>query len=89
MSIESPLAKRLKTARLAKQISQKHLGELAGIDELTASPRMNQYETGKHAPDYVTIKHIAGVLGVPVSYFYEEEDWRARMILEASPEESG
>ncbi len=84
MSVVSPLARRLKAARLAKHLSQKHLGELAGIDELSASPRMNQYETGKHAPDYVTIRHIAEVLEVPVSYFYEEEDWRARVILEAS-----
>ncbi len=73
------IAKRLKEARLAKGLSQKKLGIAAGIDEFTASPRMNQYERGVHIPDYSTLERLAQVLEVPVPYFYaaDEElaDW--------------
>ncbi|KTC81709.1 helix-turn-helix domain-containing protein [Legionella brunensis] len=47
----SPLPKRVKEARLATKFSQKELGIAAGIDQFSASPRINQYETGKHTPD--------------------------------------
>lgn len=43
---------RLKEARIRADLSQERLGILAGIDEATASPRMNQYERGTHAPDF-------------------------------------
>ena len=39
---------RLKMARKAKSLSQERLGILAGIDESSASARMNQYETGNY-----------------------------------------
>ncbi|USQ13272.1 helix-turn-helix transcriptional regulator [Legionella lytica] len=77
---DSPLPKRLKEARLAARISQKQLGIAAGIDEFSASPRINQYETGKHAPDFSTLKRIAKVLSVPTAYFYAEEDELANKI---------
>ena len=54
--LKSPIAKRLKEARLEAGLSQKELGVKAGIDQFSASPRMNQYETGKHTPDFGTIK---------------------------------
>lgn len=69
---KSPVAKRLKEARLAAGLSQKSLGIAAGIDEFSASARMNQYETGKHTPDYSTLSLIAKVLKLPVAYFYSE-----------------
>ncbi|WP_131024637.1 helix-turn-helix transcriptional regulator, partial [Klebsiella variicola] len=46
------LTHRLKEARIRASLSQERLGILAGIDEATASPRMNQYERGTHAPDF-------------------------------------
>ena len=46
------LTKRLKEARLRAGLSQEKLGILAGIDEASASVRMNQYEKGKHTPDF-------------------------------------
>ena len=49
-----PIAHRLSFARKAKDISQKQLGIMAGIDEFSASPRINQYERGKHVPDFAT-----------------------------------
>lgn len=76
----SPLPKRLKEARLAANLSQKELGIAAGIDQFSASPRVNQYETGKHTPDFLTLKRIAGVLHVPTAYFYAEEDELAEAI---------
>lgn len=76
----SPLPKRLKEARLAANLSQKELGIAAGIDQFSASPRINQYETGKHSPDFLTLKNLASVLSVPTAFFYAEEDDLAEMI---------
>jgi transcriptional regulator with XRE-family HTH domain len=81
MPTELPIPKRLKAARLAAKLSQEKLGILAGIDEFSASARMNQYETGKHVPDYFTVRKIAQVLQIPTTFFYTEEDDLARHIL--------
>ncbi|WP_152083978.1 helix-turn-helix domain-containing protein [Enterobacter oligotrophicus] len=78
------LIKRLKEARLRAGLSQEKLGILAGIDEASASARMNQYERGKHAPDYEMANRLAKVLQVPVSYFYTQEDDLAQVILKWS-----
>ncbi|MGY5367150.1 helix-turn-helix domain-containing protein [Enterobacter oligotrophicus] len=78
------LIKRLKEARLRAGLSQEKLGVLAGIDEASASARMNQYERGKHAPDYEMANRLAKVLQVPVSYFYTQEDDLAQVILKWS-----
>lgn len=80
----SPISKRLKEARVAAGLSQKKLGIAAGIDEFSASARMNQYETGKHTPDYLTLKCIAKVLKLPTAYFYAETDELAKIINEFS-----
>lgn len=78
--IVSPLPRRLKEARLASKLSQKELGIAAGIDPFSASPRINQYETGKHTPDFLTLKKLAMVLSVPTAFFYAEEDKLAEII---------
>ena len=72
---------RLKIARKAKKLSQERLGILAGIDEASASARMNQYETGKYAPDLLMVTKIAEVLEVPVAYFYTENNLMAEIIM--------
>jgi len=77
----SVVAKRLREARLRAGISQKQLGIKAGLDEFSASPRINQYERGKHTPDYSTVERLAKVLGVPTPYFYAREDELAKLIL--------
>ena len=74
------VAKRLKDARLRSGLSQERLGVAAGIDEMSASARMNQYERGKHIPDLGTLTRIASVLDVPVSYFYAVEDDEAELV---------
>lgn len=84
----SIFAKRLKEARKIAGISQEKLGVAAGIDEMSASARMNQYERGKHDPDYLTVSRIAQVLNVPESYFYTKDDlaaWLAVTYHRASP----
>ena len=77
---DSPIKKRLKDARIAAGLSQKSLGIAADIDEFSASARMNQYETGKHTPDYSMLKRIAKVLKLPAAYFYAESDELALLI---------
>lgn len=76
----SPVCKRLKEARLAAKLSQKKLGIAAGIDEFSASARMNHYEKGRHEPDFPMLKRIAKVLKLPVAYFYAEADDLAELI---------
>ncbi|EHO5625473.1 TPA: helix-turn-helix transcriptional regulator [Salmonella enterica] len=72
---------RLKKARLNARLTQEQLGILVNIDEGSASARMNQYEKGKHVPDFSLSKKIAEALNVPVSYFYTPEDDIADILL--------
>jgi len=80
LATRNPVQKRLKQARTAAGLSQKGLGIAAGIDEFSASARMNQYETGKHMPDFLTLKHIGRVLKLPVAFFYAEDNDLAGII---------
>src|SRR5882762_10037381 len=80
----SIVAKRLKEARLNAGISQKQLGIKAGIDEFSASARINQYERGKHTPDLLTLTRLAAVMKVPAPYFYCEDEELAGFILKFS-----
>ncbi len=76
----SPVGRRLKEARAKANISQKMLGIKAGIDQFSASARMNQYETEKHIPDYGTVSRIAEILKLPTAYFYCDDDELAIVI---------
>ncbi len=80
-SKESPIAKRLKQARLKAGLSQKELGIAAGIDEFSASPRINQYERGKHTPDFTMAERLADALGVPTPFLYAANEDVAELIL--------
>ncbi|EEJ0026023.1 MULTISPECIES: helix-turn-helix transcriptional regulator [Klebsiella] len=75
------LPHRLKEARLRSGLSQERLGILAGIDEATASARMNQYERGTHSPDFSLACKFAEVLKIPACYLYTVEDDLAEIIL--------
>ncbi|USD41240.1 helix-turn-helix transcriptional regulator [Vibrio sp. SCSIO 43135] len=79
MSFTSPIPVRLKDARKKAKLSQKALGVRIGMDEGSASARMNQYEKGKHTPDIQTLKLIADELGVPLNYFFCEEESSAKL----------
>jgi transcriptional regulator with XRE-family HTH domain len=74
------VARRLREARERKGLSQKALGIAAGIDEFSASPRVNQYERGKHTPDLLTLQNLAVVLMVPVPYFFVDDDLLAEIL---------
>lgn len=74
-------ARRMKAARELLGISQMELGVRAGIEECSASARINQYERGKHAPDFLTAQHLASVLQVPTAYFYAEDVQMAELVV--------
>lgn len=75
------LITRLKEARRRAGLTQEKLGILAGLDEASASTRINQYEKGKHLPNFETVSNLAKVLNVPVSFLYTPEDDLAQFIL--------
>ena len=78
---DGTIAKRIKEARLRTGMSQTALGVASGMDPSVASPRMNQYERGKHTPDPLTAWRIAKALAVPAPYLYAGEDLMAEIIL--------
>ena len=75
------VAIRLRQAREQLGLSQKKLGMLAGIDEFSASARMNQYERGKHLPDVYMVARLAKALSIPEPYFYCEDEILALIVL--------
>lgn len=77
----SPIPKRLKQARTIKCLSQKRLGIMVGIDEFSASARMNHYEQGRHTPTPELLAKIATVLDVPDAFFYSSDDKLAALLL--------
>lgn len=81
MDRTSPLPKRLKAARQRAKLSQRQLGIASGMDEFSASPRVNQYERGKHTPDFHTVERLAKVLDCPTAYLYTRADDLADLIL--------
>ena len=78
---ENTIAKRLKQARKKMGISQEKLGILAGIDEYSASARINQYERGKHQPDFQMLERLAEALNTPAPFFYATDDELAAWII--------
>lgn len=74
------LSKRLKEARVKSGLSQMALGVRAGIDEHSASARMNQYERGVHEPHFSIVDKLAEVLNVPSAYFYADDDDIAQLL---------
>jgi transcriptional regulator with XRE-family HTH domain len=81
MGDRTVIGRRIREARLRVGLSQKQLGIEAGIDEFSASPRINQYEQGKHAPDLQTAERLAKALQVATPYLYARDDAIASWIL--------
>lgn len=79
MERENPIPKRLKEARQRAQITQKELGIRIGMEESSASGRMNHYEKGRHTPDVSVLQRMAKELNVPLSYFFCESDSLAEL----------
>ncbi|MBB2930594.1 helix-turn-helix transcriptional regulator [Paraburkholderia silvatlantica] len=80
----SIFAKRLKEARVRSGLTQEQLGIHAGIDEFSASARINQYERGKHLPHLLMGQRLARALHVPTSFLYEEDDLLAALLVTAA-----
>jgi transcriptional regulator with XRE-family HTH domain len=78
--VSTPIPKRIKEARIAKDVSQRRLGLLIGFEQTVASARMNQYEQGKRVPDFQTLEKMAEQLGVPVAYFFCMSDNMAELV---------
>lgn len=74
-------AKRLAEARQRAGLTQAQLGVLAGMDPDVASPRINQYERGKHEPQLATAKRLAETLGIPPAFLYTEDELLAKLLL--------
>lgn len=74
-------ARRLAQARERAGLSQKQLGLLAELEPAVASPRINQYEKGKHEPQLATAKRLAKVLGIPPAFLYTEDELLAKLLL--------
>lgn len=72
---------RLRQARERMGLAQDKLGVLIGLDEGCSSARISRYETGVHEPAFPIARSLAIVLGVPVAYFYCEDDWQADALL--------
>ena len=60
------------------------MGISIGMESGTASARMNQYEKGVHTPDVRTLKLLAKELGVPLNYFFCEDDSAAEIATAIS-----
>ncbi|TCN75880.1 helix-turn-helix domain-containing protein [Shewanella fodinae] len=79
---DNPIPLRLKQARKRAGITQKNLGVMIGMEESSASGRMNHYEKGRHVPDISTLRKLAKALGVPMSYFFCEDDLSAELAIQ-------
>ncbi|CAD5361030.1 MULTISPECIES: helix-turn-helix domain-containing protein [Enterobacteriaceae] len=79
MAHPNPIPERLKAARTKAGITQKELGIRIGMEPSSASGRMNHYEKGRHTPDIDTLKRMADELGVPINYFFCENETTAEL----------
>ena len=78
---KSVFSRRLREARLRSGIAQDRLGVMIGLDEGCSSARMSRYENGVHEPPFPVIENIAGILKVPVAYFFCNDDRLAEIML--------
>ena len=76
------IGERIRSIRKAQNLTQKQLGELAGI----AEPTIRRYELGKLNPKYETIEKIAAALKVSTGSLlgggsqikYKIKQWKSR-----------
>ncbi len=77
----SVIGRRIRALREELGWSQEKVGVAIGIDESSARARISRYELGVHEPPLPTVRLIAEVLGVPLSYLYCEDDKIALLLL--------
>lgn len=78
--MQNPIPARLKAARKKAKITQKDLGVAIGMEESSASGRMNHYEKGRHVPDIGTLSRMAEELNVPLHYFFCKDEISAELV---------
>lgn len=76
--------RRLREARESYGISQTDLGVAVGLDESGVSSRISRYENGIHQPKLGLQQLFARALGLPLTYFYTEDDESARQTLDSA-----
>jgi transcriptional regulator with XRE-family HTH domain len=76
--------RRLREARERLGMPQDKLGVNIGLDEESSSARISRYETGVHEPPFSIAASLAFVLGVPVAYFYCDDDRLADLLVRYS-----
>jgi transcriptional regulator with XRE-family HTH domain len=75
------VGRRIRLLREELGWSQEKIGVAIGIDESSARARISRYELGVHEPPLPTVRLIADVLDVPLSYLYCENDRVALLLL--------
>jgi len=75
------LGKRIKQARVLVGLSQEGLGLEAGLDEMSASTRMNRYELGRRVPSPDFVERLGKVLNVPAAFFYAVDEDEAELLV--------
>ena len=75
------VGRRIRLLREELGWSQEKIGVAIGIDESSARARISRYELGVHEPPLPTVRLIADVLDVPLSYLYCEDDRIALLLL--------
>ncbi len=73
--------RRIRALREGLGWSQEKLGVAIGIDESSARARISRYELGVHEPPLPTVRLIAEVLNVSLSYLYCDDDRIALLLL--------
>ena len=48
---------------------------------ISASARLNQYETGWHSPDFGMLQRLADMLNAPVEYFFTSDYDVAKLLI--------
>ncbi len=76
------VALRMREAREAAGLSQRQLGIVAGLDISVASPRINQYEQGRHMPNLQMLERLGQILDRPLPWFYAQDNDLADLILD-------
>ena len=80
----SLFGRRLREARKRVGIPQDKLGVLIVMDESCSIARISRYETGIHEPQIAIIEKIAVVLGVPLPYFFCDDDFMAEILIHSA-----
>ena len=73
-SIDASVGQRIRLQRIAIGMSQGRLGQLLGL----TFQQIQKYEKGLNRIGAGRLFEVAGILGVPISFFYEDADANAQ-----------